>query len=333
MQGSALLAPWSPWDSRWPHDAAAPRAPLWSHALEAAAPFFEHAAGPDALNSGFFDEGYGAFSGGTADSLAVARRGAAPQPPPEEAADFLSPWLRASDAATTGGSHPFDQPMKIKAGQELEDEAARTSARTSGPKDGTGGQAAGFPQCCRWHKSAETVGVISEDGHVFTKTAGPRRSRMSDRGARVELASLCMVFDQSLRSGGTHRYCYRIMAGELGAADGAGFVFDSKVRRTNIQRMRSVFLNQRGRICLRNNQQVTKLQAQLPPLTVGVTLTLAVDLDAPMARFSIIDANGEHSGSADVSLEGLFDQSLGSGQLRSGFFCAVVTGDITVGLQ
>jgi hypothetical protein len=191
---------------------------------------------------------------------------------------------------------------------------------------------------CRWHRSAETVGVISNNGHVFTKTAGPRRSRISDHGAKVELASICMVFDSSLRCGGLHRYCYQIMDGEMGAADGAGFVFDSKVRRNNIQKMRSVFLNQRGRICLRNNQQVTKLDVQLPRLTVGVSLTLIIDLDSMMAYFDISNSEGVPIGSANVSLESLFDQSMSFGagkvsQLRSGFFCAVVTGSITVGIQ
>jgi len=186
---------------------------------------------------------------------------------------------------------------------------------------------------CRWHKSAESVGAISEDGHVFTKTAGPRRSRVSNRGAKVELASICMVFDASLRCGGVHRYRYEIMDGELGAADGAGFVFDSKVRRNNIQRMRSVFLNQRGRICLRNNQQVTKLQVQLPPLTVGVCLDLLIDLDSLMARFNVSNAQGAIGGSADVSLEQLFDIGMNVDQLRCGFFCAVVTGSITIGLH
>lgn len=191
---------------------------------------------------------------------------------------------------------------------------------------------------CRWHRSAETVGIISNNGHVFTKTAGPRRSRISDHGAKVELASICMVFDSSLRCGGLHRYCYQIMDGEMGAADGAGFVFDSKVRRNNIQKMRSVFLNQRGRICLRNNQQVTKLDVQLPRLTVGVNLTLIIDLDSMMAFFDISNSEGVPIGSASVNLESLFDQSMSFGagklsQLRSGFFCAVVTGSITVGIH
>merc|ERR1719412_2358773 len=106
---------------------------------------------------------------------------------------------------------------------------------------------------------------------------------MGNKGVSVAVSSICMVYDESLRCGGIHQYNYQILNGQVGAADGAGFVFDSKVRRNNIQRMRSVFLNQRGRICLRNNQQVTKLRAQLPPLTVGVCLTLLIDLDSMMA--------------------------------------------------
>mmetsp|Transcript_5528 Transcript_5528/g.14712 ORF Transcript_5528/g.14712 Transcript_5528/m.14712 type:complete len:302 (-) Transcript_5528:126-1031(-) len=271
-----------------------------------------------------------------------------------------NPWLWPSDAATSGmgwqqmqcflrqaqvvsqAAQPNDLPMKIpvyapnhvEADAEAPTAGKLSAAEAQGvdnPKH-TKEQGGDFGQC-RWHRSAETVGVISEDGHVFTKTAGPRRCRVSDRGARVELASICMVFDASLRCGGVHRYCYQIMEGELGAADGAGFVFDSKVRRNNIQRMRSVFLNQRGRICLRNNQQVTKLQAQLPPLTVGTYLHLIVDLDSMMARFNVSNAQGVPGGSADVSLEGLFDLGAGTNQLRSGFFCAVVTGSISIGIH
>ena len=29
---------------------------------------------------------------------------------------------------------------------------------------------------CRWHKSASTVGLISQDGHNFTKTAGGQKA-------------------------------------------------------------------------------------------------------------------------------------------------------------
>jgi len=266
-----------------------------------------------------------------------------------------NPWLWPTDAAMEG-SHmptgtqrrifypsPDDMPMKIPTllsldpDDDLEEDAITRSVSNKMLQKTTAKYCPNEDETChghcRWHKSAETVGVISADGHVFTKTAGPRRSRISDRGARVELASICMVFDSSLRCGGVHQYTYQIMDGELGAADGAGFVFDSKVRRNNIQRMRSVFLNQRGRICLRNNQQVTKLQVQLPPLTVGVRLMLLIDLDSLMARFNVSNSQGIIGGSADVSLEGLFDLGSNSVQLRSGFFCAVVTGNITIGIH
>jgi len=189
---------------------------------------------------------------------------------------------------------------------------------------------------CRWHKSAEMVGEVSADGHIFTKNAGPKRSRVGDRGNMLELSSICMVFDEKLRCGGQHLYRYQILGGQLGAADGAGFVFDSKVRRNNIQRMRSVFLNQRGRICLRHNHQVTKLKAQLPPLYHGMWLMLHVDLEGLVARFRVGDPSGYVTGYADVSLDTLFQQGEGNrspaGAVRSGFFCAVVTGNIAVAL-
>lgn len=184
---------------------------------------------------------------------------------------------------------------------------------------------------CRWHKSANAVGVISEDGHVFTKYGGSSKVVMA-QGMPVELSSICMVFDESLRHAGTHLYTYQILDGELGAADGAGFVFDSQVRRNNIQRMRSVFLNQRGRICVRNREHVRKLDVQLPPLAVGMWLTLEIDLDSQYLQFVIYNAEGNVIGVADLSFGGLFPgTTLGQG-LASGFFCAVVTKHITVAL-
>jgi len=154
---------------------------------------------------------------------------------------------------------------------------------------------------------------------------------MSDNGRTYELATICMVYDANLRTGGVHRYQYHILGGDLGPADGAGFTFDSKVRRKSIQQMRAIFLNQRGVICLRRRQNVTKLPARLPPLTVGVLLTVMVDLDTCNARFEI-SKNGITIGSADVNFNGLVEDIADYGSLRQGFFCAVVTGNISVGL-
>lgn len=185
---------------------------------------------------------------------------------------------------------------------------------------------------CRWHHSAHNVGVISDDGHVFTKAAGPTRNSGKARGKATELSTLCMVFDESIRCGGVHHYNYQILGGELRVADGAGFVFDSKVRRNNIQQMRSVFVNQRGHICMRNNKSVVKLQERVPPLHVGAFLTLNVDLDNLTVTFSICDEWGTVIGSVNVSLHVMLDGSFAPNKLRSGFFCAVVTGDISVSL-
>lgn len=184
----------------------------------------------------------------------------------------------------------------------------------------------------RWHKSAESVGELSEEDHVFTKNAGPRLKRTHVSGAGYELATICMVFDASLRCGGAHTYRFCFLDGELGPADGAGFVFDTKVRRRPLGQMHAVFLNQRGFVCLRKGQQVSRLPVQLPRLTLGMKLTMRVNLDRYSARFDITDPSGTLKGSADVGLEGLFEGEPQGVQLRSGFFCAVVTGNITVGL-
>jgi len=193
-----------------------------------------------------------------------------------------------------------------------------------------GQQSSEYPQC-RWHESASAVGRLTDDGHIFTKKAGPRQSRVSDKGRVYELATICMVFDASLRSGGVHRYQFYILGGEFGPADGAGFTFDTKVRRRSIQQMCAVFLNQRGCICLRRRQHVTKLPARLPPLTVGVLLTMIVDLNMEKVRFEV-SKHGAVQGSADVSVSELMGSMNESESLRSGFFCAVVTGNISVGL-
>jgi hypothetical protein len=137
-----------------------------------------------------------------------------------------------------------------------------------------------------------------------------------------------MVFDHNLRRGGQHQYNYAILEGDLGAADGAGFVFDSKIRRNNIQHMRSVFLNRKGRLCVRDQQSVTRLGARLPEFFPGVIVVMDVDLDSVWLHFTVFLPDGSIGGSADVSAAGLFGDFIPD----AGFFCAVVTKDVTVAL-
>lgn len=185
-----------------------------------------------------------------------------------------------------------------------------------------------FP--ARWHKAAGCVGDLSQDDHVFTKKAGPRHRRTRECGAEYEIATICIVFDANLRCGGSHTYRFSFVDGDISPADGAGFSFDTQVRRRPLMQMQAVFLNHRGFICVRKGDYVSRLPVQLPRLTLGMTLTVQVNLDRYAARFSIADTLGSLKGSADVSFESLFggDRDI----LRQGFFCAVITGNVTVSL-
>jgi len=183
---------------------------------------------------------------------------------------------------------------------------------------------------CRWHGSASSVGNLSSDGHVFTKFPVAAKPSLSRQGEALNLAPICMVYDHMLRCGGIHEYNYQLLDGQLGKADGVGFVFDSKLRRNNIQRMRSVFLNQRGQICVRNLGSVTKLHAHLPAFVPGMSLSLQVDLDNLFLQFVVFDVAGMAIGMESVSLQGIF---VGSEKVvQSGFFCAVVTQEVSVSL-
>mmetsp|Transcript_38751 Transcript_38751/g.84555 ORF Transcript_38751/g.84555 Transcript_38751/m.84555 type:complete len:305 (-) Transcript_38751:18-932(-) len=184
----------------------------------------------------------------------------------------------------------------------------------------------------KWHSSALSAGHLSEDGHVFAKArAGPRKSHSNG----MTLSSLCMLFERNLRAGGLHRYCYTIMEGSVGAADGVGFVLDTRIRRTNIQRMRSVFLNKHGQVCIRNLDSIMKLPGSLPKLAEGISVYLTVDLDRATASFKMDDPTGKNCGTADLSFASLLVDPVSGAQVAaaSGFFCAIVTGSITVSLH
>lgn len=192
----------------------------------------------------------------------------------------------------------------------------------------------------KWHRSAGAVGSVSPCGHIFTRLpeSSPTGLKVivDSHGAPVQLSSLCMIYDDSLRKYGSHVFTYHILSGELGPADGAGFVFDNQLRRSNIQNMSSVFLNQRGRICFRSQRQVYKLGLRLPPLEAGRLMTLMVDLDQLRMQFSVYEADGLLAGSADIGMPTMLEHLAprrGEAQLQSGFFCAVVTKGIRVSLS
>ena len=57
-------------------------------------------------------------------------------------------------------------------------------------------------------------------------------------------------------AGGSWRYIFSIHEGETGLAGSVGFVFDKIIRRNNIQKMRSLFMNARGQVCVRDMEDV-----------------------------------------------------------------------------
>lgn len=177
----------------------------------------------------------------------------------------------------------------------------------------------------KWHSSSLASGELYQDGHVFVKTkVGPKKQHPHG----IMLSSLCMIFDQTLVTGGSHTYHFSVVGGSIGAADGIGFVFDSKIQRNNIQRMRSIFLNKHGHVCLRNLGQIMKLKSSLPQLEVGARVTLLVDLDHATAQFKMEDKFHNCTGIAKVS----FRDIVNDGAPSTGFFCAVLSDSVTVSL-
>lgn len=203
----------------------------------------------------------------------------------------------------------------------------------------------------RWGTTAPYVGDVSEDGHELTKTTvGPRKYH--DNG--TQLSTLCMIFERDLREGGIHSYTYTILEGDVGAADGVGFVFDNKIRRNNIQKMRSVFLNRHGKVCVRDQTKIWKYEETLPRLACGTVVKLVIDLDASEATFVVVPSmsNGKRqssfhrpcsqrfanelavpgAGCTQVNFGSVFEKH-GVKPPRCGFFAAVVTGAIKVSLS
>merc|ERR1712232_399229 len=87
-----------------------------------------------------------------------------------------------------------------------------------------------------WHETAACVGTLSEDGHFF---------RNVTQGCRIQkeywLSKLCVVFERNLRIGGVARYRYAIEQGDVGPADGAGFILSPEIKRMSIQRIDDLF--------------------------------------------------------------------------------------------
>eukprot|EP00440_Ansanella_granifera_P043735 gb/GFBE01047394.1/.p1 GENE.gb/GFBE01047394.1/~~gb/GFBE01047394.1/.p1 ORF type:complete len:253 (+),score=29.25 gb/GFBE01047394.1/:1-759(+) len=180
-----------------------------------------------------------------------------------------------------------------------------------------------------WHNSASSVGTLSQNNHVFTRSAGPSQTKFSDSGEMIKLAAMCLVYDATLRYGGVHAYTFQVLDGELGPADGCGFTFDTLLRRRSMREMRAVFVNKKGYICLRSGADVSRLPIRLPQLKANMELLVKVDLDRLIARFEVRSPANVSLGAGQADLS----QFAEHGKPLSGFFIAVVTSDVTVSLH
>ena len=137
------------------------------------------------------------------------------------------------------------------------------------------GQAPPFGMLHSFHKEVRGFGLASNDLRQFTK------------GQDYE-GRLSVISGSEVQKGGVQRYLMQFSYGELTKADGIGFVFASRVPcAKNIQKIVSVFVNQRGRICMRVFGDILKAKKHVRALQVGDWVEMVVDLENSIATFKV----------------------------------------------
>lgn len=120
------------------------------------------------------------------------------------------------------------------------------------------------------------MGHVSPDFRSFCKVGYE---------GRLSVVSESKVHDDSE---GVLRYLVQFAGGELSRADGVGFVFSSRLPcAKNIQRIVSIFVNQRGRICMRVFADIIRASAFIKNLEVGDWVEMVIDLPNKVATFNV----------------------------------------------
>ncbi len=127
----------------------------------------------------------------------------------------------------------------------------------------------------RWHEESATMGVLSENSKAFTKEEFDGR--------------LSMVTESSLHKSGVYRYVVYVEEGPMSVADGFGFVFSNALPcKKNIQKIDSIFINKKGKICARIHNEMEMLNTNsIGTIDVGSIIEIIVDLDKLEAGFSL----------------------------------------------
>lgn len=127
----------------------------------------------------------------------------------------------------------------------------------------------------RWHEESATMGSLLDSGKSFTKREFDGR--------------LSMVTESSLHKSGVYRYVVYIEEGPMSVADGFGFVFSNALPcKKNIQKIDSIFINKKGKICARIHNEMEMLNTNsIGTIDVGSIIEIIVDLDRLEAGFSL----------------------------------------------
>ena len=159
----------------------------------------------------------------------------------------------------------------------------------------------------RWHEAIGSMGLLSADGRSFEKTEFEGR--------------LSMITENVVRTNGSFKFAALIEGSSISAADGVGFVFGDRLPfRRNIQLIDSVFINKKGQVCVRSQQQLVNVQNSFAAsLELGRIVQVNINLDNSTAVFSVYSGReGACVGRAEINFADSFKGE------RTGFFCAVV---------
>jgi len=125
-----------------------------------------------------------------------------------------------------------------------------------------------------FHQETKDMGNSREDFRQFTKVGYEGR--------------LSVVSESRVHADGVQRFLVQFTSGELSRADGVGFVFSSRLPcAKNIQRIVSIFLNQRGQICMRVFAEVIRAASFTKAIEIGDWVEMIIDLDKKEATFKI----------------------------------------------
>ena len=127
----------------------------------------------------------------------------------------------------------------------------------------------------RWHEESGKMGNLTSGRKEFTKIEFDGR--------------LSMVTESVVHNSGIARYLVQIVTGHVSVADGFGFVFSNTLPcKKNIQKIDSVFLNQKGRLCSRTgNELEIHNSSSIGTIEVGSIVEICVDMDSLEAGFSL----------------------------------------------